>query len=528
MSKLSSFGGLLVFAICVPAALFLGYLLATPSDPTSVIWIGLSLFLLSIPILLKWHHEALIITWNASLVAFFLPGTPAVGFLVGGMSLVIAAAKRALLQQGNLIHCPSVSYPLVLLAGIVLITAHETGGIHARALGSDAWGAMRYLQVLGAIAGYFAFVGQPIAPDRAKLMATLFFLSGVTSAVPVLIALGGPGLQSLLLLFGRTSIVATESTIFTLDLQRFIGLTFMSQAVCWLMMLRFGIRGILDLHRPWRFITLAVMIALGLLGGFRSFLLLVGVVSLVQFYFEGLFRTRFFVWFSLAGVLGGTLLFAFADKLPGAVQRSISFLPVEIDPAIRLEATGTLDWRLEMWRDTLPIVPQYLLLGKGYNFDGTDFFLTTVSAQRGIARSYAAAMISSDYHQGILTLIIPFGIWGMLAFLAFCVASLRVLYRNYRYSPPELQLINRFLLAYFTGRLLFYFIFYGEFDLDLMLFTGVIGLSLSLNGGMRQADAATVPAPVESTEDWHLQPGLQPYPDLESAVDDKPLSIETH
>jgi hypothetical protein len=412
------------------------------------------------------------------------------------------------LQQGNFIRCPSVSVPLILLGGIVLITAHQTGGIHARALGSDAWGAMRYFQVLGAIAGYFAFVSQPIAPHRAKLLAALFFLSGVTYALPVLIGLGGPGLQSLTVLFGQTSIVATETTAFSQSLQRFVGLTFMSQAVCWFMMLRFGIRGILDGYRPLRFITFAVMFALGLLGGFRSFLIVFGIVSLFQFYFEGLFRTRVFVWLSLAGVLGATLLFAFADQLPGPVQRSISFLPVRIDPAIRVDATGTLDWRLEMWRETLPTVPRYLLLGKGYNFDGTDYFLTVSRAQRGIATSYDAAMISSDYHQGILTLIIPFGIWGVLAFAAFCVASLRVLYRNYRYSPPEFRFINTFLLSYFTGRLFFYLIFYGEFDLDLMLFTGVIGFSLSLNGGIRQEEAVTLPALKELTEDWRLQPGV--------------------
>ena len=512
MSKeLPSFSGLLVFGICVPLALFLGYELATPSDLSSMFWVGLTFFLLFIPILLKWHHEALIITWNVSLVAFFLPGAPAVGYLVGGLSLFFAAAKRALLREGNFIQCPSVSIPLILLAAIVVFTAQQTGGIHARALGSDAWGAMRYFQVLGAIAGYFAFVSQPIAPHRAKLMAALFFLSGVTTVLPVLIALAGPGLQSLLVLFGRTSIMATETTALSMDLQRFIGVTFMSQAVCWFMMLRFGIRGILDWYRPLRIIIFAVMFALGLLGGFRSFLILFAVVSVVQFYFEGLFRTRVFVWFSLAGVLGATLLFAFADQLPGPMQRSISFLPVRIDPAIRRDATGTLDWRLEMWSETLPTVPRYLLLGKGYNFDGMDFYLTMRSAERGIARSYDASMISSDYHQGILTLIIPFGIWGLLAFSAFCVASLRVLYRNYRYSPPEFRLINTFLLSYFTGRLFFYLILYGEFDIDLMLFTGVVGFSLSLNGGMRQEDAVSLPAPTESTEDSHLQPGWQGY-----------------
>jgi hypothetical protein len=441
------------------------------------------------PILLKWHHEALIMTWNVCLVAFFLPGAPAVGYVVGGLSLLFSAAKRALLRQGNFIHCPSVTIPLILLAGIVLITARQTGGIHGRAFGSDAWGGKRYFEVLAAIAAYFAFVAQPIAPRRAKLMAGLFFLSGVTAVFPVLIALAGPALQSLLILFAQTSIVATESTMFSLDLQRFVGLTFMSQSVCWFMMLRFGIRGILDWHRPWRPITFILMLALGLLGGFRSFLILFGLVSLVQFYFEGLFRSRFFVWFSLAGVLGGTLLFAFADHLPPAVQRSISFLPVQIDPAVRRDATGTLDWRLEMWRVVLPSVPRYLLLGKGYNFDGTDYYLTTKGSERGIFRAYEGAMISSDYHQGVLTLIIPFGIWGVLAFSAFCVASLRVLYRNYRYTAPELRLVNTFLLSYFTGRLLFYFIFYGEFNLDLMVFTGTIGISLSLNGGMLKKEA---------------------------------------
>jgi hypothetical protein len=507
MAKESSlFSGLLVFGICVPLAVFLGYLLATPLEATSMVFIAFTLFLLLLPILLKWHHEALIISWNLALVAFFLPGAPAVGYLVGGLSLLFSVAKRTLLRQANSIHCLSVSVPLILLAGIVLITAQQTGGIHARTLGSDAWGAMRYFQVLGAIIGYFAFVGQPIAPHRAKLMAGLFFLSGVTSVIPVLIGLAGPGLQSLLSAFAQTSITSSDTSIFGENLQRLVGVMFMSQAVCCFMMLRFGIRGILDLHKPWRFITFAAIIALGLLGGFRSFLIVLGVVSVAQFYFEDLFRTRIFLWFCGAGVVGMALLFAFADQLPMPVQRSISFLPVRIDSAVRNDANSTWDWRFEMWSTTLGIVPRYLLLGKGFNFDGTDYYLTSMGAGRGMARAYDAAMISSDYHQGILTLIIPFGIWGLLAFMAFCMASVRVLYRNYRHSPSELRSVNTFLLSFFIGRLFFYLVCYGEFYFDLMLFTGTIGLSLSLNNGVRQEAEVKMPAPMASTEDWRLQP----------------------
>jgi hypothetical protein len=502
----SLFSGLLAFGICVPLALFLGYLLATPLEPTSMVFVSLMLFLLVSPILLKWHHEALIVSWNLALAAFFLPGAPAVGYLVGGLSLFFSAAKRALLRQANQIHCPSVSIPLVLLAAIVLITAQQTGGIHARSLGSDAWGAMRYFQVLGSIVGYFAFVSQPIAPQRANLMAGLFFLSGITSLIPVLIGLAGPAAQPLLIAFAQTSIAANDTTVFSDNFQRFVGVMFMSQAVCYFMILRFGIRGILDLHRPWRIIAFTAMILLGLLGGFRSFLIILGIVCLVQFYFEDLFRSRIFLWFSGGAVLGMALLFAFADQLPMPVQRSISFLPVQIDPAVRRDAAGTWDWRWEMWRVTIPLVPNYLLLGKGFNFDGTDYYLTTLGAQRGMSSVYDAAMISSDYHQGILTLIIPFGIWGLLAFVWFCVASIRVLYRNYRYSPPELRVINTFLLSYFVGRLVFYLSIYGEFYLDLMLFTGTIGLSLSLNRGVQQKTDIATSAQAPSTEDLRLQP----------------------
>lgn len=189
-----------------------------------------------------------------------------------------------------------------------------------------------------------------------------------------------------------------------------------------------------------------------------------------------------------------------------SVQRSISFLPVRIDPAVRGDAASTWDWRWEMWRATVPVVPQYLLLGKGFNFDGTDYYLTMTGYGRGMSSVYDAAMISSDYHQGILTLIIPFGIWGLLAFIAFCLGSLRALYRNYRYGPEQLRSINTFLLSYFIARLTFYLFFYGEFYLDLMLFTGTVGLSLSLNGGVRQETKLAIATTKVSTAALDFQP----------------------
>jgi hypothetical protein len=109
---------------------------------------------------------------------------------------------------------------------------------------------------------------------------------------------------------------------------------------------------------------------------------------------------------------------------------------------------------------------------------------------------YEDTLISGNYHNGILTLIIPFGIWGFAAFLWFCGSSMSVLIRNLRYGDPSLKMINTFLLTCFSARLIYYFVFYGQFDSDLFQFTGTIGMSIALNGGVCSPKTAPVEEPV--------------------------------
>jgi O-antigen ligase len=262
-------------------------------------------------------------------------------------------------------------------------------------------------------------------------------------------------------------------------------MAWMAQAGTWFMLLRYGIRGILDLLRPWRLLLFVGLFLFGLFGGFRSSILLFGLLFITQFWFERLLWTRLF-FVVLVGVLFlGGLVVGFAERLPLSVQRSLSFLPIEVHPAARHDAQGTLDWRLQMWRVVLPEVPQYLWLGKGYTFSGTDFLLVQEAIRRGMFTAYEDTLVSGNYHNGPLTLLIPFGLPGTLAFAAFLWGGWRVLQRNYRHGPPELRHVNTFLIAYFTARLVFFLIFYGQFDLDLMVFTGTVGLSLALNNGIR-------------------------------------------
>ena len=167
-------------------------------------------------------------------------------------------------------------------------------------------------------------------------------------------------------------------------------------------------------------------------------------------------------------------------------------------PIAKYDAESTTEWRVEIWKVLLPEVPRYLLLGKGYGMNATEMFLISEALIRGQASSIDAAIMVGSYHNGPLTLIIPLGIFGLLAFLWFAGGSLVYLYKHYRSSPPDLRLVNTFLLAYFAMRLIYFLIFYGQFAEDLFIFTGVIGLSISINGGLKKEMAAPAPVLTES------------------------------
>ncbi len=476
---------ILIYALCLPLALVAGYLLSTPLATTSLTFVGLLFCGLSIPLLLKWHHNILIFTWNASLIVFFLPGEPALGTVFAGVSLFLSVINRTMRKGASFISVPSVAAPLIFLGILVALTAYATGGIGGRAFGSDTWGAKRYLGVFGAIIGYFAMTAQAIPVNRGRLAVALYFFSGATMIVSDLAFAAGPAFYFLFIVFPTD--YAVSQALSQGELNRLAGLSFGSLAITYALLAVYGIRGILNSRKLWRPVLFIALVAAALFGGFRSSVILLALIFVVLFYFERLFRTILFPALLLSGLLVGVFVVAFVDRMPLSVQRSLSFLPLNVGQQARQDAVGTLDWRFQMWKTLLPDVPKYILLGKGYAFSGTDFTLTTEAVRRGYYSAYEDTLISGNYHQGILTIIIPFGIFGLIGFAWFSWNSLKVLRANYYHGPPELELVNRFLLAFFVAKLFFYVVFYGQFDLDLMSFTGVVGLSVSLNGGVRSS-----------------------------------------
>lgn len=477
--------GVLAFAIGIPLALIVGFFLILPDTALPWMLIGVLLMIGSIPIFLKYHHLLLILGANAYVNAFFLPGEPSLWLLLAAVSFGIAFLDTVLGKK-TFIRVRSLDLPLLLIAAAVVFTLVYRGEFGLRSFGGASNNGKWYFYLIGSIVGYYALTSQVIPKKHATLLTSLFFLSGITAMFSNLAYVAGPSFYFLFSLFPAELAMSQAASDYSAGtaVERIGGLSFAAMAVFWFLLMRYGIRGIFDVRKPWRFLILCGAGVSCLLGGFRSLIILFALVFAFQFWYEKLFRTRYLVILLGLVAFAAVPIVSFSTKLPLAMQRALSFLPIDVDPMASADATSSLDWRLDMWKALLPDVPKYFWAGKGYAFDPIDYTITQDAVRRGLAKDYDPFIIAGNYHSGPFSLIIPFGIWGFLGFTWLIIAGCRVLYRNYRYGDPRLLRINTFLLAYFIARSIFFFVFYGAFNSELLVFTGVLGLSISVNGGM--------------------------------------------
>jgi O-antigen ligase len=502
---------LLIYGCCIPLAVVVGYLLATPLDPYSLGVVGILLLVLSVPLLLRWHHVWLIASWNMSAVIFFLPGRPGLWMGLAGASLAIGIVQYAINRNMKFLYIPSVTRPLLFLTIVVLVTARLTGGIGLKAMGSQINGGKYYVVIFASVIAYFALVSRPIPANRANLYVTLFFLGGATLALGELPRWLPPGFNFLFLIFPvmNQSVMLEQSGTSVVDmggaLSRITGLGFFGSGVFCAMLARYGIRRLFfEPGKLWRPIVLVVCMGLAMLSGFRSLLIFSILTFAVLFYLEGLHRTRLLPLVLIVGALVAVLVVAFANRMPLTIQRTMAFLPVDIDPMARMSAEASTAWRVQMWQEVLPEIPKYLIVGKGYGFSAREMaMLTDTRSGAGLESTEMAG----DYHNGPLSVIMPFGIFGVIGFVWFLSAAGRLLYNNYKLGDPAYRSLNTFLFAYFVVKVFFFIFIFGSLVSDLPVFVGLAGLSISLNHGMARPSIA--PNPTTAMSRFKFNPALR-------------------
>jgi len=500
------FRSLIVYALCVPLAIMVGYLLTNPLDYSTAAIYGVLGLVLVLPILLRWHYPLMLLCFNTSILVFFLKGRPHLALVMMALSLGISTLERILSSEKSFIRVPRMTWPLICLAVVIMFTAKLTGGFGFRTLGSEVFGGRKYLYVLAGILTYFAFTAQRIPLQNARLYASLFLLGGVTACVGDLAPIMPSGFRFLYLFF-PPSIYASDT--FELGVTRLGGVSGAAGAIyCWLLAM-YGLRGVLFGGKLWRPVLFGLTFALSFLGGFR--LMFIGnVFTFGMFFFlEKLYRTRLLLVFVLAGMLGAVAVVPLAPHLPYTAQRALAFLPLDISPEARMSAESSTQWRIDLWKALLPMVPPHLLLGKGYAISmedwqmmGSDVSFRTVDAsQQGLA-------LSGDYHSGPLSVIIPFGIWGAMASLWLLIAVAWAMYCNYRHGDESLRTINTYMWVsclFFIFRFLF---LYGGLSGDMLPLAGMVGFSVALNGGVRRS----APQPVQARPPMVYPAKILPHP----------------
>jgi len=505
MSNASAlFRSLLVYGLCLPLAVFLGYLLANPLDFETITVVVIIFSVLAIPLLLRWHHVWLIATWNMTALLFFVPGKPQVWMGLAAVSLLISILQYTLNRRMKFLSVPLVARPLLFLTVVILLTARLTGGMGMRILGGDAQGGKKYFIIFAAVLGYFAITNRRIPPQRAGLYVALFFLGAATMAIANLPGMISPAFNFLFVVFPVADVdfFTNQNSVTrqTGALSRLGGFCPMSQAVIWVLFARYGMRGVLDGSKLWRLATFCFFLLVGMSTGFRGAIILLLMVCASLFYLERLHHTRLLVPVVFGGLAVAALVLLFATRLPFTYQRSLAFLPgIHLDPIARMDAESTSEWRLKMWREVIPQIPQYLLIGKGYSFSGAEMALA-----RG---ELEGTELVGNYHNGPLSVILPFGIFGVIGFVWLLAAGVRVLYRNYQFGDPAYYHANKFLFIYFVVKIVFFCFVFGGFESDLPMFLGLLALSISLNGGV--AKPIVVPRPKVVFNRFKLHPSVR-------------------
>jgi len=488
---------LVVYAVCVPLAMLVGYLLSDPFQQGSMMFGAAVAAVLIFPLLMKWHYPLLILSFGLPVTMFFLPGRPNMYLTMVAASLTITVLERILDRNQPSLPVPSVRWPLLALLAVVFATAKLTGGFGLRSMGSDVYGGKKYIFLVVGILAFFAVSARPISKKQANLYITLYFAGGFLAAIQDLYPLVPSPLRFIYLVIPPANFGMGElgSQGVVLGQTRLGGMGNAASAVFFWMLARHGFRGNFLTGRIWRPLIAGLAFSLIFLGGFRSGIISAVMVLGLIFFLEKMHRTGAMLVVLMAGLLGGAVLVPLASHLPYTFQRALTFLPLDLSNEARMDAEDSSQWRINIWKAELPLVPKYLLLGKGYAFSAETF-----NESMGLNATFQGALsaadnplaLSSDFHSGPLSVVIPLGIWGALVWLWFWGAGFLVLWRNYHYGDPDLRHINLFLYAFFLQKCVMFLFVVGSMVDDVGVFAGVIGLSVAFNHGVRRRKAAAV------------------------------------
>ncbi len=130
----------IIYTLCLPLAVLLGYFLADPMESGSMAVVLLVVAVLSVPLLMRWYHPLLVFSCNAAFTMSFLPGGPSLWMFAAVIGLFFVILNRCVDSNRRLMVGGLIPWSLLVIATVVGGTAFLTGGAGIKALGSSSYG----------------------------------------------------------------------------------------------------------------------------------------------------------------------------------------------------------------------------------------------------------------------------------------------------------------------------------------------------------------------------------------------------
>lgn len=355
----------------------------------------------------------------------------------------------------------------ILGMAVVLAFVISQRGIGIRFFGSSLWGGAGYVTLFVSILLFGAGGLTTLSPLQwRRAIFGMCLLAFIPLIAQLLYTYSGGSISQQYLFIQETGFVKSNEEI--LETQQGV-LRFQSGVGIYLILIP-----LICLVHPFRGFNLGVtaltmvisLVAIsfsGYRGGMLAALLIPGT-----WLFLGEKRVQ---WVRALVLIGCGLLLLWILGLHGRmfplpVQRALSFMPMaDVSFEAANDATGTLHWRLEVWKRAMAeYLPDHWLVGQGLAFDPRAL---QEAVNLGLYhRDWA--FITRSYHNGVISLLLILGLPGLLVGLGFIGASLREYFRLLRldWPNPLLFRIYRAVFAWFAVMAVSFCTTYGDLQIS--------------------------------------------------------------
>ncbi len=392
-------------------------------------------------------------------------GLAACDFLTAGL-LILTIARLIISKNPFPYKDPANRYVWIFLVIVVVTMFHRGIGLYR--FGSEMVGGTFYIKLLIALAMVLLARNLLLTPQQWKKALICYCLAPLpfTMADLTFILSGGRFYQ--VYQFFSYGANATGSVIQMADtgLTRLASVQGIAETMIVLAYVLFSRRD-KSLVNVWRMLLAGFGIVMAFWTGSR--VSLIGAIVLIfalEYLFRGMvlkwrYGIRMVTWLLVCWVL----LIFFARLMPLPFQRAASMVPFVKVSAIASEgAQNTLEWRIELWKKALTEeLPRYWLVGKGVAFSLQDALFVMSNPDPNMRR-FEGFMVTRNYHNGPISVLLQLGVPGLVAALGFMFVGAKHHMHLTRgaWNSSTLSDCHRIILAIFLARIIQFLFLHGD------------------------------------------------------------------